>query len=164
TIYHLCFWIAEGIDQRILTERCLNLLIESLQAREVHFFSASLDLEESVTEDGGKPAIKLAPFLAKYFQESREATTVHGKDIARHQRGVGAFNYLICPLCSSAPALSPCPFVVVVRASEQQDFTTDDRVLLQAICQLWVRGLAKTIEMSELRQQNAQLKEKLSGT
>jgi transcriptional regulator with GAF, ATPase, and Fis domain len=104
----------------------------------------------------------LAPFLAKQFQESREAATIHGKDIARHQRGVGEFNYLVCPVSVSAPAPGPMPFVVVIRASEQQDFTTDDRVLLQAICQLWVRGQAKTIELSELRQQNAQLKEKLS--
>src|SRR5947199_8554913 len=52
---------------------------------------------------------------------------------------------------------------MVVRTAEQQDFTADDRVLLQAICQLWVRGQAKTVELCELRQQNAQLKEKLSG-
>ena len=164
TIYHVCFWIAEGIEQKLLTERCLNLLLESLQAREVHFFSASLDLEAFVTEDGGKPAVKLAAFLAKHFQDSREATTVHGKDIARHQRGVGGYNYLTCPLSANVPALPPCPFVVVVRASEQQDFTTDDRVLLQAICQLWVRGQAKTVELSELRQQNALLKDRLTRT
>jgi hypothetical protein len=162
TIYHVCYWIAEGIDQKLLTERSLNLLVESLQAREVHLYSTSLDLEGSVTDEGGKPSVKLAAFLAKHFQESREATTIYGKDIARHQRGVGGFNYLICPLSATAPALSPCPFVVVVRTTEQQEFTTDDRVLLQAICQLWVRGLARTIEVSELRQQNAHLKEKLS--
>ena len=162
TVYHACFWIAEGIEEKVLTERCVNLLLESLQAREVHLYSASLDLEACVTEDGAKPAIKLAAFLAKHFQDRREATTIYGKDIARHQRGVGGFNYLVCPLSASAPALPPCPFVVVVRDSEQQDFTTDDRVLLQAVCQLWVRGQAKTIELSDLRQQNAQLKERLS--
>src|SRR6266850_2397997 len=164
TLYHICFWIAEGIEEKTLTERCLNLLLESLQAREVHFFSADPELKTVVCEDGGKPAVKLAPFLAKQFQETREAATIHGKDIARHQRGVGEFNYLVCPLCATAPAPGPMPFVVVVRAVEQQDFTTDDRVLLQAICQLWVRGQAKTMELSSLRQQNAQLKEKLSGS
>jgi transcriptional regulator with GAF, ATPase, and Fis domain len=146
-----------------LTERCLNLLIESLQAREVHFFSAEPELKAVVTEDGGKPAVKLAAFLAKQFQEEREAATIYGTDIARHQRGVGGFNYLVAPLCATAPAPAPSPFVVVMRASEQKDFTADDRVLLQAICQLWVRGQARTVELSELREQNAQLKEKLSG-
>lgn len=163
TLYHVCFWIAEGIEEKIFIERCLNLLIESLHAREVHFFSADPELKAVVTEDGGKPAVKLAAFLAKQFQEAREARAIAGQDIARHQRGVGEFNYLVCPLCASAPAPGPSSFVVVIRANEQQDFTADDRVLLQAICQLWVRGQAKTMELSELRQQNAQLKEKLAG-
>jgi len=163
TLYHVCFWIAEGVEEKTFTERCLNLLLESLQAREVHFFSADPELKAVVTEDGGKPAVKLAAFLAKQFQEAREATAFAGKDVARHQRGVGEFNYLVCPLCASAPAPGPSSFVVVLRATEQKDFTADDRVLLQAICQLWVRGQAKTVELCELRQQNAQLKEKLSG-
>src|SRR5439155_18978324 len=163
TLYHVCFWIAEGIEEKTFTERCLNLLLESLQAREVHFFSAEPELKAVVTDDRGKPDVKLAPFLAKQFQEAREAATFHGKEVARHQRGVGEFNYLVCPLCASAPASEPSPFVVVLRASDQQDFTADDRVLLQAICQLWVRGQAKTVELCELRQQNAQLKEKLSA-
>jgi len=163
TLYHVCFWIAEGVEEKTFTERCLNLLLESLQAREVHFFSAGPELKAVVTEDGGKPEVKLAAFLAKQFQEAREATAFAGKDVARHQRGVGEFNYLVCPLCTSAPAPGPSSFVVVLRATEQKDFTADDRVLLQAICQLWVRGQAKTVELCELRQQNAQLKEKLSG-
>ncbi|HMC29151.1 MAG TPA: sigma-54-dependent Fis family transcriptional regulator, partial [Verrucomicrobiae bacterium] len=163
TLYHVCFWIAEGIEEKTFNERCLNLLLESLQAREVHLFSTDLEAKASVTEDGGKPAIKLAAFLAKHFQEFREAATIPGKDIARHQRGVGEYNYLVSPLCANAPAPGPCSFVVVVRAQEQQDFTADDRVLMQAICQLWVRGQAKTAELATLRQQNAELKEKLAG-
>ena len=163
TLYHVCFWIAEGVDEKMFNERCLNLLLESLQAREVHFFSADLDLKAVVTEDGGKASLKFAPFLAKHFQEAREAAVIHGKDIARHQRGVGEYNYLISPLCLNAPAAGPSAFVAVVRTEEQQDFNADDRVLMQAICQLWVRGQAKTAELSNLRQQNAQLKEKLAG-
>src|ERR1043166_9440082 len=163
TLYHICFWIAEGLEEKIFTERCLNLLLESLRAREVHFFSADPELKAVVTEDRGKPAVKLAAFLAKQFQEAGEARAFPGQEVARHQRGVGDFNYLVCPICPSAPAPAPSPFVVVLRATEQQDFTADDRVLLQAICQLWARGQARTFELSELRQQNAQLKEKLPG-
>jgi len=164
TLYHICFWIAEGIEEKVFTERCLNLLLESLHACEVHFYSAGPELKSVITEDGKKPAVKLAAFLAKKFQESREACTILGADIALHQRGAGEFNYLVCPLSPSAPAPSASPFVVVVRASDQQEFTPDDRVLVQAICQLWVRGQAKTTELCDLRQQNAKLKEKLSGS
>ena len=164
TLYHVCFWIAEGLEEKLFNERCLNLLLESLQAREVHFFSGDLELKAVITEDGGKPSLKFAPFLAKHFQESREAAVIHGKDIGRHQRGVGEYNYLVSPLCASAPAPGPGSFVVVIRNEAQQDFTADDRVLMQAICQLWVRGQAKTLELSNLRQQNAQLKEKIAGS
>jgi len=164
TLYHVCFWIAEGLEEKLFNERCLNLLLESLQAREVHFFSGDLELKAVITEDGGKPSLKFAPFLAKHFQESREASVIHGKDIGRHQRGVGEYNYLVSPLCASAPAPGPGSFVVVIRNEAQQDFTADDRVLMQAICQLWVRGQAKTLELSNLRQQNAQLKEKIAGS
>src|SRR4051812_24905459 len=164
TLYHVCFWIAEGLEEKLFNERCLNLLLESLQAREVHFFSGDLDLKAVITEDGGKPALKFAPFLAKNFQETREASVIHGKDIGRHQRGVSEYNYLISPLCANAPAPGPGSFVVVARNEAQQDFTADDRVLMQAICQLWVRGQAKTMELSNLRQQNAHLKEKIAGS
>ena len=164
TLYHICFWIAEGIEEKVFIERSLNLLLESLHACEVHFYSAGPELKSVVTADGKKPAVKLAAFLAKKFQETREASTILGADIALHQRGVGEFNYLVCPLSPSAPAPGPAPFVVVIRSNDQQEFTSDDRVLVQAICQLWVRGQAKTIELCDLRQQNAKLKEKLSGS
>jgi len=59
---------------------------------------------------------------------------------------------------------SPYPYLVVLRPAEQQDFAADDRVLLQAICQLWVRGLAKTHQLQTLRQENAQLREKVGSS
>ncbi|MDB6031265.1 MAG: acetoacetate metabolism regulatory protein AtoC [Verrucomicrobiales bacterium] len=163
TLYHVCFWIAEGVEEKAFVERCLNLLLVSLYAREVHYYSAGPELKAVITEDGGKPAVKLAAFLAKKFQEPREASIFRGVDIAVHQRGVGNFNYLVCPLSTNTSTAAPAAFVVVVRAEEQQDFTPEDRVLVQAICQLWVRGQAKTMELCDLRQQNAKLKEKLSG-
>ena len=57
TLYHVCFWIAEGLEEKLFNERCLNLLLESLQAREVHFFSGDLELKAVITEDGGKPLL-----------------------------------------------------------------------------------------------------------
>jgi transcriptional regulator with GAF, ATPase, and Fis domain len=48
----------------------------------------------------------------------------------------------------------------VLRQADLQDFSPEDRVLLQAICQLWVRGLAKTNRLQELRVANEQLRAK----
>lgn len=163
TLYHACFWIAEGIEERSLNERCLQLLLESLHAVEAQLYSADPEFQSFVSEAGDKPVVKLAAFLAKQFQQNQEAVVIAGCDIARHQRGVGDFNYLVCPLRTSGPAPAPAPFVVVLRAADQQDFISEDRVLLQAICQLWSRGRARTQQMQSLRQENEVLKEKLSS-
>jgi len=163
TLYHVCFWIAEGLDEKTLIDRCLALLLESLHAVEVQHYSAEAELKSFANEEGKKPVVKLAAFLAKNFQERAEAVAIPGRDIARHQRGVGDFNYLACPLRPHSAGTEPAPFVVVMRPGDQQDFAADDRVLLQAICQLWVRGLAKTHQLQTLRQENTQLKEKLGS-
>ena len=162
TLYHACFWIAEGVEERALNARCLQLLHESLHAAEAQLYSADQELTAFASEEGDKPAVKLAAFLAKQFQQSQEAVVIAGRDIGRHQRGVGDFNYLVCPLRVNGPAGVPTPFVVVLRPVDQQDFTPEDRVLVQAICQLWVRGQAKTQQFQSLRQENEQLKEKLT--
>ena len=159
-LYHACFWIAEGVDEPVFVERCQNLLLDGLRAMEVQLYSAEPELESFASANSKKPAIKLAAFLAKQFQGHAEAVVIHGADIARHQRGVGEFNYLVGPLRLHAASAEPAPFLVVIRPAEQQDFTADDRVLLQAVTQLWVRGLAKTNQLASLRQENAQLKQK----
>ena len=162
TLYHVCFWIADGVAEAQFIERSLALLLEALRAAEVQFYSADLTLQSFVSDAGKKPSVKLAAFLAKIFQEHSEATAVPGASIARHQRGVGEFNYLVCPLRFGGAA-EPAPFLVVLRPADQQDFTADDRVLLQATAQLWTRGLAKTNQLQSLRQENATLKEKLAA-
>lgn len=162
TLYHACFWIAEGVEEHVLNERCLQLLAESLNAAETQLVGADLEIKAFFSEDDdGKPAVKLAAFLARQFQQHQEAVAVAGRDIARHQRGVGDFNYLVCPLRVYGPASAASPFVVVLRPAEQQDFSAEDRVLVQAVCQLWVRGQAKTVQIQSLRHENEQLKEKL---
>jgi two-component system response regulator HydG len=51
-------------------------------------------------------------------------------------------------------------FLVVVRPADWPDFTRADRVLLQLICQIWVRGQARAIQVQDLHRENAQLKQK----
>ncbi len=163
-LYHACFWIAESLSEPLFVQRCSNLLLEAFHAEAVQLYSAGLELSSSVTADGKKPRLKLASFLARQFQERREAATVAGTEIARHQRGAGDYNYLVAPLRQPTATPEPAPFLVVQRLADQPDFTADDRVLLQAIGQLWIRGLAKTRLLTELREQNRALKEKAGGT
>jgi len=163
-LYHVCFWVADGLEEKSFVERCLSLLLEAFRATEVHLYSAELELQAFVLESGSKPAVKLASFLARQFQEAAEAMLIRGTDIARHQKGVGEFNYLAGPLRSSAAAMGAAPFLVVVRPAAHEEFTVEDRVLLQAICQLWVRGLAKTTQLQQLRQEITQLKEQAGAT
>lgn len=162
TLYHACFWIAEGVEERSLNERCLQLLAESLHSSEAQLYSSAGELQSHHSEASDKPAVKLAAFLAKQFQQHQEATVIPGRDIARHQRSVGEFNYLVCPLRAQSASSDPAPFVVVLRATDQQDFAPEDRVLLQATCQLWARGQARTQQLQSLRTENAQLKAKLA--
>lgn len=162
TLYHACFWIAEGVEERVLNERCLQLITESLHAVETQLYSGGREFQAHVSDAGGKPSLKLAAFLAKHFQQQQEASVLLGRDLARHQRGVGDFNYLVCPLRPQSNGGDAAPFVVVLRSADQPDFTPEDRVLLQATCQLWARGQARTQQVTALRQENAQLKEKLS--
>ena len=145
-----------------LAQRCLDLLRESFHAAEVHLYASDRQLKYAALDADRKPAVKFAPFLAEKLQQKSEATSIFGKEIAKHQRGVGDFNYLIGPLRGNQPAEAACPFVVVLRPSDFRDITAEDRVLLQAVCQLWFRGQARSNQLEELRQENAQLKEKLS--
>lgn len=162
TLYHVCFWVAEGMEEQTLAQRCLDLLRESFHAAEVHLYASDRQLKYAALDPDRKPAVKFAPFLAEKLQQKSEATSIFGKEIAKHQRGVGDFNYLIGPLRGNQPAEAACPFVVVLRPSDFRDFTAEDRVLLQAVCQLWFRGQARSNQLEELRQENTQLKEKLS--
>ncbi len=159
-LYYACFWVAEGIDEKELGGRCLGLLLEAFRAEEVQLYSATLALTDAVTATGGKAGVKLAAFLARRFQESREAAAIAGTDIGRHQRGVADYNYLVCPLTPAIAPPGPAPFVVVLRRSDQPDFSPHDRVLLQAVCQLWIRGAIRTNQLADLRRQNQALKAK----
>src|SRR5262249_11859653 len=98
TLYHVCFWIAEGVEENAFVPRCLRLLVEALRAQEAHLYSANRQLEASATEARAKPGVELKDFLAKKFQDSTEATVILGKDIRQRQQRVDHYNYLVGPL------------------------------------------------------------------
>jgi transcriptional regulator with GAF, ATPase, and Fis domain len=88
---------------------------------------------------------------------------ISGHEIAQHQQRVGQFNYLVGPLRGKQPITEKAPFLVLIRPEEWQEFTADDRVLLQAVCLLWSRGKAKASQVQELRDENALLKKKIDS-
>jgi len=160
-LYHVCSWLTEGIEEKDFVAKCLRLLTDAFSAQEAQLYGADGQLQAVSGQESGKPVLKLAAFLAKKFQESPEATIISGASIARHQQRVGEFNYLVGALRSpQAGQATAAPFLVLLRPVELTDFTRANRVLLQLICQIWVRGLARAIQVQDLHRENAQLKQK----
>ena len=159
TLCHVCAWLAEDLEAEAFTENCLRLLLEGMNAAEAQFYNAGRELEKWVSNDGAKPRIRLADFLAERFQNSTEAVVIPGREAQRHQQHVGKFNYLVGPLRPLNTASGAFPFVLLIRPSDWADFGAQDRVLLQTICQLWVRTLNRARTMEALRTENAALKQ-----
>ena len=161
TLYQLCFWVAEGLSEKRFTARALPLLREAFNATEAHLYSEDLSLRSHASDEPGDPRIQLASFLGKIFQEATEARTVQGVEFAGRQKGFSDFNYLVSPLAESPD--SPPPFLVLLRPSERPDFSREERILLQAVCQLWVRSRGRAKEIGQLREENSQLKGKVGA-
>ncbi len=160
TLYHVCFWLAEDLDQTAFADKCLHLLQEGLKAKETQFYNAARQLEKWSSDDSEKPVIRLANFLAARFQNASESICIFGRDIKKHQQNVGDFNYLISPIRSpQASNATENPFVVIIRPITWEDFSTQDRVLLQAVSQLWLRAMNRARQIEALRTENATLKQ-----
>ena len=161
TLYHFCFWLTDELDPAEFTSKCVRLLVDSFQAQEVHLYGSDCRVDAFSSRDGAKAAIRLAPFLAKQFQQSVEPVFIPGKSIAQHQQRIGNYNYLVGPLRPSGSAEAQAPFLVMVRPTDWNEFSSSDRTLLSLICKLWVRGQARAIQVQDLRKENAQLKQKV---
>jgi Nif-specific regulatory protein len=160
TLYHVCFWITEDLDREENLPRLLQLLLEGFRVSEVQIYNANLQLESSVATEDSKRSVKLAPFLAERCQTAREAMIYTGADFQKHQQRVGQYNYLVGPLRPPHSGDQRSPFLLLIKPIDWVEFTTEDRVLLQAICQLWVRGQGKVQQVQELRRENEALREK----
>jgi len=159
-LYHAAFWITESADEDVLAARLCGLLRDGLRAEEAQFFGPDGVLKHFAGPQRAKPLVKLAEFLKTKIQESPEAAVFSGRDLARHQQKVGQFNYLVAPIRTTLTGDGAVPFVVLLRPVDWREYTAEDRVLLQAIVQLWCRGAGRTRQINSLRRDNRQLRQK----
>jgi hypothetical protein len=157
-LYHAAFWITESTDETVLMRRLASLLREGLQVEEVQIFGTDGTLNHFSGSGQSKPVLKLADFLKAQFQSITDAQIFLGRDLARHQQRVGNFNYLVAPIRADSSNPSPAAFVVLLRPIDWREFTAADRVLLQAVGQLWSRGVVRARQISHLREENRDLR------
>ena len=158
---HVCFWVAEDLDKEQLLPRLLGLLRDGFNAVEAHLYTARAELQAFAAETmRDRPAVKLAPYLAEKCQALAEASLVSGEKVRRHQQRVGNYNYLVGPLRSADEPGAKTAFLLLIRPDDWADFTAQDKVVLQAICQLWVRAQGRVQQVQALKRENAVLKQK----
>lgn len=160
---HICFWLLEDLGQEPMVERFLQVLLQGFDAAEVHLYSGALELEAFSLEQGGKPKIRVAPFLAEKCQNLPEASIISGDELRKHQQKVGAFQYLVAPLPVLGEEKGRAPFLLVARPAEWVRFTGEEKALLQVISQLWVRGRSKGQMVKELKRENVAFKQRIAG-
>ena len=156
-----CARLAEGIEGTISMQACLRLLLDAFGAAEAQLYASDGSRESFVAKETDKALVKLATYVAEKFQKYPEASLVTGSQIAQIQQGqrnLSQFNYLIGPLHTGQPASGSSPFLLLIRPTEWADFTHVDRGLLQLVCQVWVRGQARAVQVQDLRRENAELK------
>lgn len=158
TFCQVCAWLAEELEEEDFRYNCMRVLLDGLRAVEVQFYNARRELEQWVSEDGAKPRIRLATYLAERFQNAPEAICVRGHELRQHQQHIGKFNYLAGPLRPLTAVSGLYPFVFLIRPVDWKEFEIHDRVLLQSICQLWVKTLDRNRRIEELRADNTTLK------
>ena len=158
--YHLCAWVTDGVDETNGLAKWLDLLVESLRGQAVHYYNTKGQLESVIQREGEKPRIKFAAYLLEKFCGLPEATAYAPKELDRFQQRLGNYHYLIAPLRVSLQRDgTACPVIVVLRPSEWEPFSAEDRVLLQSACQLWLRSGARAEQVRMLKKENQQLRQ-----
>ena len=155
-LYHLCFRVTEGIDQNEAEPLLLDLLLEGVRATVAQFYAPDDRLAFSAAAEKTKGVPKFAPYLLDKFRKIPEAATYTAKDLARFQERLGAWHFLVCPMATSAG--DGAAVVVLMRSAEWQEFSAEDRVLLNAAMRLWPRGRERQREIKTLRQENDTLR------
>jgi len=88
-----------------------------------------------------------------------EAVIINGGDIKFHQRNIKDFNYLVGTLCPDKAERGNYPFIVLIKPTAWKEFDIKDRLLLQALCQLWHRRAAADQKIHRLNSENKKLKQ-----
>ncbi len=153
-IYFISAWLAEDMEEQQVIEKALPILRQALKASQVHFYNERQDLISYSLDANSEKPMKIAGFLSDQFQAAPEAITFDGQDIKYHQKGFGNFNYLVCPLKPNSRIKGETPYIVLIKPGDWQQFDSQDRVLIQAITQIWSRTTARIQRIQHLSKEN----------
>ncbi len=156
-LYHLCFRVTEGSGPDEAEPLLLDLLLEGVRATVAQYYAPDDRLAFSAAAEKAKGVPKFAPYLLDKFRRLPEAVTYSSRELARFQEKLGAWHFLVCPMAAGADASA---VVVLMRSAEWQEFSAEDRVLLNAAMRLWPRGRQRQKEIAGLRQENDSLRGK----
>lgn len=157
-LYHGCSWLASELEEDEFAEKCLRTIREGMAATEAQYYDEKGKLKHSVCGEEGKSGVRLASYLAERFQNVPEAVIIPGKEIKFHQKNIKDYNYLVGTLCPPNSDRGTYPFIVLIKPAEWKEFTVKDRLLLQALCQLWHRRSSTAQTIIKLDRENKTLK------
>ncbi len=160
-LYHLCFRVTEGIAPDEADRLLLDLLLEGVRAAVAQYYSPDDQLLFSAAAEKVKGVPKFAPYLLDKFRQLPEAATYTAADLGRYQQKLGAWNFLVCPLPTATG--DGASVVVLLRAAGWEEFSTADRLLLNAAMRLWPRGRQRSQELSTLRRENDTLRKRTAA-
>jgi len=160
-LYHLCFRVTEGIAPDEADRLLLDLLLEGVRAAVAQYYGPDDQLLFSAAAEKVKGVPKFAPYLLDKFRQLPEAVTYTAADLGRYQQKLGAWNFLVCPLPTATG--DGAAVVVLLRAAAWEEFSTADRLLLNAAMRLWPRGRQRSQEISTLRRENDTLRKRTAA-
>ncbi|MBI3869683.1 MAG: sigma 54-interacting transcriptional regulator [Verrucomicrobia bacterium] len=161
-----CSLLTENNDPAEFRRKSLRTLLHAFSPCEVHLYTPDRRLGEVLTENGEKPMVRIANYLAEKFQSHQHVVSIPGSDIARHQKNVGDFNYLVGPLRPAIGVQEPqvddrcSEFLLLVREAGCAEFSRDEKSLLQTMCELWLKADAHLTKVQAIQRENGILKQK----
>ena len=157
-LYHLCYQVTDGVVPVNAEQQLLDLLLEGVRAKVAQFYSPDDTLSFSAASEKTKGTPKFAPYLLDKFRQVQEAIAYTSRDLARYQERLGEWHFLVAPM--SIRADGPAAIIVLMRGSDWQEFSAEDRLLLNAATRLWNRGQRRGQEIANLRHENSTLRDK----
>ena len=137
-LYHLCFRVTEGVAPEEAGRLLLDLLLEGVRATVAQYYGPDDQLAFSAAAEKVKGVPKFAPYLLDKFRKLPEAATYTARELGRYQQKLGDWNFLVCPLPTSAG--DGAAVIALLRATGWEEFSAADRLLLNAAMRLWPRG------------------------
>jgi len=142
TLYYISSWLSEGLPEEQVISKTLRALLQATKASEIHFYSESRELVNLISEGSDRKPFKVAGFLARHFQSAPEARIFTGEELRYHQKGAGDYDILASPLRPSPLVVGDIPYYLLINPTAWQEFSNHDRIMMQAISQIWSRSNA----------------------